>query len=210
MSVPGVVLLLNSSPPTAAYMRRETGTAMVQVMACRLFGAKPLPAQMLAKSQLDCWVQISVKFESEFYRFHSRNCIWKCHLSQWRPFCPGGDELTAPLRRGYSDCSNLLHRCAQLLIMIFRKYMQSCTRKNIFATKSECELITSCSQNDNRYCPLKLWQSMTKWAWPKFDKFWRWLIHINMLYMKPFPTCVLATVVRNPNMQKKQQISPNI
>ena len=32
-------LLLNSSPPSAAYMRRWTGPSLVQVMACRLFSA---------------------------------------------------------------------------------------------------------------------------------------------------------------------------
>ena len=38
---------VNSSPPSAAYMRQWTGSALVQVMACRLFGAKPLPEPML-------------------------------------------------------------------------------------------------------------------------------------------------------------------
>ena len=61
-------------------------------MACRLFGAKPLPQPMLAFCQSDSWEQISQKFESEFCHFQSRKCIWKC-LPQWRPFCPGGDEL---------------------------------------------------------------------------------------------------------------------
>ena len=35
--------VVNSSPLSAAYMRRWTGSALVQVMVCRLFGAKPLP-----------------------------------------------------------------------------------------------------------------------------------------------------------------------
>ena len=34
-------------------------------MACRLFGAKPLPEPMLVYCQLDSWEQISVKFESD-------------------------------------------------------------------------------------------------------------------------------------------------
>ena len=41
----GVWLLLwsnNSSPPSAAYLRQWIGSALVQIMACRLFGAKPL------------------------------------------------------------------------------------------------------------------------------------------------------------------------
>ena len=37
----------NSSPPSAAYMRRWTGSTLVQIMACRLVGAKPLPKPML-------------------------------------------------------------------------------------------------------------------------------------------------------------------
>ena len=30
---------LNSSPPRAAYMRKEIGSALIQILACRLFGA---------------------------------------------------------------------------------------------------------------------------------------------------------------------------
>ena len=69
---------VNSSPPSAVYMRQWTGPSLVQIMACRLFSAKPLPESMLVYCQLDPWEQVSVKFESEFYPFHSRKCIWKC------------------------------------------------------------------------------------------------------------------------------------
>ena len=67
---------INSSPPSAAYMHQWTGSALVQEMACRLFGAKPLPEPMLACCQLDSWEQISVKFESEFYHLYKK----KMHL----------------------------------------------------------------------------------------------------------------------------------
>ena len=73
---------VESSPPTAAYMRQWTGPPLVQAMACRLIGAKPLPEPVLAYCQLDSWEHISVKFESEFYHFHSRKCNWKCDLSR--------------------------------------------------------------------------------------------------------------------------------
>ena len=46
---------LNWSPPSAASMRQWTGSALVQVMACRLFGAKPFPEPMLAYCQPDAW-----------------------------------------------------------------------------------------------------------------------------------------------------------
>ena len=70
-------------PPSAAYMRQWIGSALVQVMACRLFGAKPLPEPMLAYSQLNSWEQISMKFESESYHFRSRKCIWNYRLRMY-------------------------------------------------------------------------------------------------------------------------------
>ena len=44
---------LNSCPPSAACMRQWTGLALVQIMACRLFGANPLPEPLLTYCQLD-------------------------------------------------------------------------------------------------------------------------------------------------------------
>ena len=52
---------VNSSPPSAAYMRRWTGSALVKKMACPLFGAKPLSEPMLGFCQLDPKEQTSVK-----------------------------------------------------------------------------------------------------------------------------------------------------
>ena len=44
---------INLSPSSAAYMRQWIGSALVQIMACRLFGAKPLSKPMLGCCQLD-------------------------------------------------------------------------------------------------------------------------------------------------------------
>ena len=44
---------INLSPPSATYMRQRIEPALVQIMACRLFGAKPLFKQMLGYCQLD-------------------------------------------------------------------------------------------------------------------------------------------------------------
>ena len=55
----GLAPLINSSEkvklisPSAAYMRQRIGPALVQIMACRLFGAKPLSKPMLGYCQLD-------------------------------------------------------------------------------------------------------------------------------------------------------------
>ena len=76
----------NSSPLSAAYMRQLIGSALIQVMACRLFGAKPLHEPMLAYCQLDSWENSSLKFKWEFWHFHSIKCIWNCRLPKWWPF----------------------------------------------------------------------------------------------------------------------------
>ena len=44
---------VNSSPPSAAYMRQWTGLALIQIMICRMVGAKPLPEPTLTYCQLD-------------------------------------------------------------------------------------------------------------------------------------------------------------
>ena len=41
LSVTSVAAWRNSSAPSAAYTRQCTASTLVQVMACRLFGAKP-------------------------------------------------------------------------------------------------------------------------------------------------------------------------
>ena len=74
----------------AAYMRQWTGRqALVQVMACRLFGAKSLPEPMLTYCQLDPQEQISVKFHSKYKIFHSRKCIWTYRLRDAGHFVQG-------------------------------------------------------------------------------------------------------------------------
>ena len=44
---------VNSSPSRAAYTRKWIGTALVQIMACRLFGAKPFSKPLLGSCQSD-------------------------------------------------------------------------------------------------------------------------------------------------------------
>ena len=45
--------VFNSSPPSAAHMRQWIRTALVQIMACRLFDAKTLSKPMFGYCQLD-------------------------------------------------------------------------------------------------------------------------------------------------------------
>ena len=44
------------------YMRQQTRSSLVQIMACRLFGPKPLSEPMLSHCQLDSKEQTSVNF----------------------------------------------------------------------------------------------------------------------------------------------------
>ena len=80
---------LNDLPPSAAYMCQWIGTVLVQIMACRLFGDKPLFKPVLGYCQLDHWEQISVKFKSKYEIFHTRKCIWKCRLWNVSHFVQG-------------------------------------------------------------------------------------------------------------------------
>ena len=44
---------LNPLPPSAAYMRQWTGSSLLLVTACRLYGTKPLPKPILCYCQFD-------------------------------------------------------------------------------------------------------------------------------------------------------------
>ena len=48
---------LSSTPPSAAYMCQWIGSALIQIMACRLFDAKPLSKPILGYCQLDAQEQ---------------------------------------------------------------------------------------------------------------------------------------------------------
>ena len=80
---------INSSLSKAAYMHRWIGSSLVQILACRLFGTKPLSEPMLAYCKLHPWEQVSAKFHSKFKHFHSRKCLLRngshvdCSVSIW-------------------------------------------------------------------------------------------------------------------------------
>ena len=79
----------NSSPPSAAYMRQWIGSALVQIMACRLYGAKPsLSKPMLGYWNLDLINKLQWNFNQNTNIFiHKRHL--KSSSAKWRQFCPG-------------------------------------------------------------------------------------------------------------------------
>ena len=91
---------LNPLRPTDAYIRHQTRQSLVQIIACRLFGAKLSSEPMLDSCQLDHKEHYSVKFQSKVEYFHSRKCVLECRLQKWRsrsgPQCvkpPGAEAV---------------------------------------------------------------------------------------------------------------------
>ena len=80
---------INSSPHSVAYMRHWIGLSLVQILACRLFAAKPLSIAMLGYCQLNPWGQTSVKNT----HFHSIKCTWTHRVRNCGHFVLGGDEI---------------------------------------------------------------------------------------------------------------------
>ena len=75
----------NSLYPCGRICASVDWPSLVQITTCRQVGTKPLPQPMLAYCRLDSLEQISVKFESELYNFHSRKFIQICRLPKWWP-----------------------------------------------------------------------------------------------------------------------------
>ena len=81
----------DSSPTSAPCNRPWIGSALVQLMACRLFGAKLLSKPMLV---IVNW-NLSTKPQWNLY-------------AKRRPSCPGGDELTIYKYHNQCSCFNQL------------------------------------------------------------------------------------------------------
>ena len=76
---------------------------LVQITACRLFGAKPLSEPMPDYYPLDPWEHISVKFEWKCNNFHWRKSLWKCRLQNGGHLVSGLMLQRLNHLRGYLD-----------------------------------------------------------------------------------------------------------
>ena len=66
---------------------------------------------MLTSCQLDLQVQISVKFESKYYNFHSRKGIWKFCLYNVSHFVQGSQCLVPNRHHAKQAPSHYLNQC---------------------------------------------------------------------------------------------------
>ena len=90
---------LSSSPPSATYMRQWIGSALVQIMACRLCGAKPFYLNQ-------CWVivnwNLGNKLQWNLNQNDSQKCIWKYCLRNGVHFVQGRWGKDKKSHRKYS------------------------------------------------------------------------------------------------------------
>ena len=83
----------NSFPSSAAYMRQWIGSTLIQIMAYRLFDAKPSSKPMIVF--LSIW-PLGTNFSeilNKIQDFSFTKMHPKISSAKWRPFCPAGDEL---------------------------------------------------------------------------------------------------------------------
>ena len=69
-------------------------SALVQIMACRLYSTKPLSEPTLEYCQSDPEEQTPVKFFVKIQTFSFTKIIHLKMSAKWQSFCPKGDELT--------------------------------------------------------------------------------------------------------------------
>ena len=88
---------LNSSSPSTAYMRLWTGSALVQIMAYRLIGAKPLSETILSIGPLGTNLN---EILIETHTFSLKKSHLKKSSGKWRPFCLRLNVLTFAAETG--------------------------------------------------------------------------------------------------------------
>ena len=121
-------------------MRQSIGSALVQVMACRLVSATPMTP--LPSNQ--CWLIVNWTLQNKL-QWNSNQIkiqnfsFMKMHLkmssAKWQPFCPGGDELTElPLGKVTATCAKA---SLQAFFFFFKlKFVDTISSAMIIITKS--------------------------------------------------------------------------
>ena len=79
-------------PPYVTYMRQWIGSALVQTMACRLFGTKPFSKPAMDYCQLEPRNILQWSFDQNTKKKSFAQMRLKMS-PKWRPFRPGEDEF---------------------------------------------------------------------------------------------------------------------
>ena len=165
------------------------GSALIQIMAWCLFGAKPLSKPMLGY----CQFQLLGTNLNEFLIKIQNFSFTKMHLNilsaKWRPFCPGGNELTR-----YLTHNAITHQMQIVLLSVVSNPTDNWPGKAIFFNNRDeyRDLIMHKNIHQNL---LDAWQSINAWThrgrdemaailrtalwnsypWMKMVIFWFWL-----------------------------------
>ena len=103
------ILGFNHLRPRDAYMRQENKPSLVQIMACRLVGAKPLSEPKMEFCQLNTW-------ESKFKHFHStklfKNVVCEIAAILSRLQCVNDPGVREPHRK--SSCRDFIMVCGYI------------------------------------------------------------------------------------------------
>ena len=132
-------------------MRRWTGSALVQIMACRLSGAKPLSEPVLTNCQLDPKEHIWLKFYLKFKYFISRKCDWTNRLRNGGHFVHGGDEKMHTKHENH-ECGRGIGRC------FLRPFNRHHRRLNLHPLEYDCYR-TMCIHSFRSIKHVAMWSS---------------------------------------------------
>ena len=112
-------------------MRQWTGSSLVQTMACRLFGAKPLSEPIMTYCQFKRKEHISVKYYLKFKMFHWIKCIWN-----WREMASNLSELLCVKLQSRDGC-----RIIQLIVVLWRHWRHRTDGLCTSLSSMGCQLI---------------------------------------------------------------------
>ena len=89
---------VNTLAISDAIWHHRPWSTLLQVMACHLFGAKPLLVAMLAYNKFDTWEQTSMRFESHWFRSVSTHWGRVTHTCVSKLIIIGSDNGLLPGR----------------------------------------------------------------------------------------------------------------
>ena len=119
----------NLLKPGDTYMRHQTGPSLVQVMACRLFGAKPC-LNLLSNGPLGTYFS---KFFIEIQIFPLKKMYLEMSSAKWWPSCLGLKCVLSFLSRNYQNAYFMFHQKLFSTLSGMITYVESTLMRNNFA-----------------------------------------------------------------------------